>query len=78
MIDSNLFGAEVGARYADANDVASEQEAALLANQLANGARLVPSIAKGWVCQLPTCNDALDSERLFCNGACATAFSLLR
>lgn len=78
MIEHVLFDNTPDARLADPFDVASEQEAATLATNIANGQRLVPSIKAGWICKNPACNDDLPTERLFCNGACATAFSQLR
>ena len=78
MIDPVLFGNTPDARLADSFDVASEQVAATLALHIAHGHRAVPTMKAGWVCKNPACNDDLSSERLFCNGACATAFSQLR
>jgi hypothetical protein len=65
-------------RSGDEVDRANELADILLQHQINNGRRDVPTVSKGWVCRLPTCSDELDSKRLFCNGACATAFSLLR
>lgn len=59
---------------ADQVDRANELAAIILQQQIEHGTLLVPALAKGYVCKLPTCNDVLDSERLFCDGVCASQY----
>jgi hypothetical protein len=62
-------------RSGDEIDRANELADILLQHQINNAQLVVPTIAKGWVCKLPSCNNELDSKRLFCDGHCATLFS---
>jgi hypothetical protein len=74
-IDTTMFGAEPNARLSSVEDLAAAADEAIRQMNIANGKRAVTLMSKGWVCKSRVCCDELDSERLFCNGACATAFS---
>lgn len=69
-VDLNITAEPSG----DEVDRANELAGILLQHQINNGRLAVPDLKRGYVCRLPSCNNELDSVRLFCDGVCASQY----